>query len=42
MDCVLERNVSVKDELAPDGATPTLDALPRRLADFGTSGEALD
>ena len=42
MDCVLERNVSVNDELAPDGATPTLDSLPRRLADFDTIGEALD
>ena len=42
MDCVLERNISVTRELAPAGATPTLDALPRRLADFGTIGEALD
>jgi fatty-acyl-CoA synthase len=42
MDCVLERNVSVIKELAPAGATPTLDMLPRRLADFGTIGEALD
>jgi fatty-acyl-CoA synthase len=42
MDCVLERNVSVTKELAPAGATPTLDTLPRRLADFGTIGEALD
>jgi fatty-acyl-CoA synthase len=39
---VLERNVSVNDELAPPGATPTLDAQPRRLADFATIGEALD
>jgi fatty-acyl-CoA synthase len=39
---VLERNASVKNELAPPGATPTLDTLPRRLADFGTIGEALD
>ncbi|HEX8938043.1 MAG TPA: fatty acyl-AMP ligase [Sphingomicrobium sp.] len=29
-------------ELAPAGATPTLDTLSRRLADFGTIGEALD
>src|SRR3954462_216118 len=29
-------------ELAPAGATPTIDPLPRRLADFGTIGEALD
>ena len=28
--------------LAPSGATPTRDALPRRLADFRTLGEALD
>ena len=42
MDCVLERNGSVNDQLAPPGATPTVDALPRRLADFGTIGEALD
>src|SRR5258708_1888266 len=42
MDCVLERNASVTKELAPAGATPTLDQLPRRLADFGTIGEALD
>src|SRR5438045_7663958 len=42
MDCVLERNASVTKELAPAGATPTLDNLPRRLAEFGTIGEALD
>ena len=41
MNGVLERNVSVTQELAPPGATPTLDKLPRRLADFGTIGEAL-
>ena len=39
---MLERNASVTKELAPAGATPTLDKLPRRLADFGTIGEALD
>jgi fatty-acyl-CoA synthase len=39
---VLERNASVKMELAPAGATPTLDKLPRRLADFDTIGGALD
>jgi fatty-acyl-CoA synthase len=39
---VLERNASVKTELCPSGATPTLDPLPRRLADFSTMGEALD
>jgi fatty-acyl-CoA synthase len=39
---VLERNASLTNELAPPGATPTLDTLPRRLADFATLGEALD
>jgi fatty-acyl-CoA synthase len=39
---VLERNPSVTTELAPAGATPTLDSLPRRLADFATISEALD
>ncbi len=39
---MLERNASVKMELAPAGATPTLDKLPRRLADFDTIGGALD
>ncbi len=39
---MLERNAPVENELAPPGATPTLDPLPRRLADFGTLGEALD
>jgi fatty-acyl-CoA synthase len=28
--------------LAPPGATPTLDTLPRRASDFATLGEALD
>jgi fatty-acyl-CoA synthase len=39
---LLERNASLKTELAPPGATPTLDSLKRRLADFATIGEALD
>ena len=39
---MLERNASVRTDLAPPGATPTLDTLPRRLADFATIGEALD
>jgi fatty-acyl-CoA synthase len=39
---VLERNPAVTTDLAPAGATPTLDDLPRRLADFGTIGDALD
>ena len=34
---MLERNASLKTELAPPGATPTIDTLPRR-----TLGEALD
>ena len=42
MDCVIERKVSVDEALAPPGATPTLDAMQRRLADFDTIGEALD
>jgi fatty-acyl-CoA synthase len=41
-DGVLERNASIKAELAPPGATPTLDTWPRRLADFATIGDALD
>ena len=41
-DGVLDRNASATTELAPAGATPTLDTLPRRVADFGTIGEALD
>ena len=39
---MLERNASVKNELAPPGTTPTVDSLPRRIADFDTLGEALD
>jgi fatty-acyl-CoA synthase len=39
---VLERNASLTTKLAPPGATPTLDALPRRLAEFATLGAALD
>jgi fatty-acyl-CoA synthase len=39
---VLERNASLRTELAPPGATPTIDTLPRRIADFETLGEALD
>ncbi len=40
--CVLERIAQRETELAPPGATPTLDGLPRRIADFATLGEALD
>jgi len=39
---VLERNAQRQIELAPPGATPTVDTLPRRVADFHTLGEALD
>jgi fatty-acyl-CoA synthase len=39
---VLERNAQREKELAPAGATPTVDTLPRRVADFKTIGEALD
>ena len=39
---LVERNLTVDASLAPPGATPTLDALPRRMADFATLGEALD
>ena len=39
---MLERNAQHTTELAPPGATPTIDTLPRRLADFATLGEALD
>ena len=39
---MLDRNDRIEAELAPPGATPTLDRLPRRIADFATLGEALD
>ena len=39
---VLERNAQREVELAPPGATPTIDDQPRRVADFATLGEALD
>jgi fatty-acyl-CoA synthase len=39
---VLERNAQREKELAPAGATPTVDTLPQRVADFRTIGEALD
>ncbi len=39
---VIERNDGIDARLAPPGATPTLDVLPRRMADFTTLGEALD
>src|SRR5678816_3862301 len=39
---VLERNAQREVELAPPGATPTIDDQPRRVADFTTLGEAPD
>ena len=39
---MLERTAQRESELAPPGATPTIDELPRRIADFATLGEALD
>jgi fatty-acyl-CoA synthase len=39
---VLHRSARQQAELAPPGATATLDDLPRRLADFATLGDALD
>ncbi|MEO7635626.1 MAG: fatty acyl-AMP ligase [Sphingomicrobium sp.] len=38
---MLDRNAPA-NALSPPGATPTLDRLPRRIADFATLGEALD
>jgi fatty-acyl-CoA synthase len=39
---VVDRDNSTMTDLSPNGATPTLDALPRRFADFETLGDALD
>jgi fatty-acyl-CoA synthase len=39
---VLDCDAPVTTQLAPAGATPTIDTQTRRLADFGTLGEALD
>ena len=44
---MLDRNITIDTgaapaDLAPEGTTPTLDKLPRRLADFATLGDALD
>ena len=39
---MLDRTMPTDKTLAPAGATPTLDELPRRIADFETLGEALD
>jgi len=39
---VLDRQDRIDSSLAPEGYTPTLDRLPRRIADFATLGDALD
>jgi fatty-acyl-CoA synthase len=39
---VLDSNSTNRADLAPAGATPTIDSLPRRIADFDTLAEALD
>jgi fatty-acyl-CoA synthase len=39
---VLDRSAQTASDLAPPGATPTLDPLPRRLADFASLGDALE
>jgi fatty-acyl-CoA synthase len=39
---VLDRDTTTANHLAPPGCTPTIDVLPRRVADFATVGEALD
>jgi fatty-acyl-CoA synthase len=39
---VSDRDQMTATDLAPDGATPTVDTLERRLADFATLGDALD
>ncbi|WP_205478833.1 fatty acyl-AMP ligase [Sphingomonas arenae] len=39
---MLDRQTLSSAGLAPAGATPTLDTLPRRIADFETLGQALD
>jgi fatty-acyl-CoA synthase len=38
----VDRNETNEATLAPPGATPTLDAQPRRVADFDTLADALD
>ena len=39
---MLQTNSTDRADLAPPGATPTTDSLPRRTADFDTLGQALD
>nr|WP_245600333.1 fatty acyl-AMP ligase [Sphingomonas jaspsi] len=42
MDGNATETLTRDETLAPEGYTPTLDAHPRRIADFATLGEALD
>jgi fatty-acyl-CoA synthase len=42
LSLVLDRSNRFDSRLTVDGYTPTLDSLPRRIADFATLGEALD
>ena len=39
---MLDSNSTNRADLAPAGATPTIDSLPRRIADFDTLSDALD
>ena len=39
---MLDRQDRTDATLAPEGYTPTLERLARRIADFATLGEALD
>ncbi|HKX36114.1 MAG TPA: AMP-binding protein, partial [Rhizorhapis sp.] len=39
---MLDRQDRIDASLTAEGYTPTLDRLPRRIADFATLGEALD
>ena len=39
---MLDRHTTIDANLVPPGTTPTLDDLPRRIADYATLGEALD
>jgi fatty-acyl-CoA synthase len=42
LSLVLDRSNRIDCRLSAEGYTPTLDGLPRRIADFDTLGEALD
>ncbi len=39
---MLDRQDTIDADSVPSGTTPTLDQMPRRIADFSTLGEALD